>query len=114
MHGSGVTRGNKQYRYYICAVARLRGWATCPSKSVPAGDIERLVVEQIGQLSPEEPALENFDTLWSGLTPERQARLLRQLIERVDYDGLAGKLAITLRCEGFREIASDLNAEANP
>src|SRR6516165_4768728 len=73
MHGSGVTRGNRQYRYYVCAMARLRGWATCPSKSVPARDIERLVVEQIERLSPGEAALENFVALWSGLTPERQA-----------------------------------------
>jgi hypothetical protein len=72
------------------------------------------VVEQIGRLSPGEPALENFVALWSGLTPERQARVLRQLIERVDYDGGAGKLAITLRSEGTSAIASELNAEAKP
>jgi hypothetical protein len=56
-------------------------------------------------------ALENFVALWSGLTPERQARVLRQLIERVDYDGAAGKLAITLRSVGTSAIASELNAE---
>jgi site-specific DNA recombinase len=114
MHGSGTTRGNKQYRYYVCGMAQRRGWDTCPSKSVPAGDIERLVVEQIGQLSPEEPALENFVPLWTDLAPEVQARVLRQLIERVDYDGAAGKLAITLRPEGASAIAPELNSEANP
>jgi site-specific DNA recombinase len=39
--------GNKRYRYYVCTAAQKRGWHTCPSKSVPAGEIERFVVEQI-------------------------------------------------------------------
>jgi len=40
-------RGNVRYRYYTCATAQKRGWSACPSKSVPAGEIERLVIEQI-------------------------------------------------------------------
>jgi site-specific DNA recombinase len=39
--------GNKRYRYYVCSGAQKRGWGTCPSKSVPASEIERVVVEQI-------------------------------------------------------------------
>jgi hypothetical protein len=95
-------------------MAQQRGWDTCPSKSVPAGDIERLVVEQLGQLSPEEPALEDFVSLWTDLPSAQQVRVLRQLIERVDYDGAAGKLAIALRPDGLSEITSELNAEAKP
>ena len=40
-------RGARRYRYYTCTSAQQRGWDTCPSKSVPAGEIERFVVEQI-------------------------------------------------------------------
>ncbi|MDZ4657832.1 MAG: recombinase family protein [Bythopirellula sp.] len=36
-----------RYRYYVCTGAQKRGWHTCPSKSIPAGEIERFVVEQI-------------------------------------------------------------------
>jgi site-specific DNA recombinase len=39
--------GNKRYRYYICSAAQKRGWQTCPTPSIPAGEIERFVVEQI-------------------------------------------------------------------
>jgi site-specific DNA recombinase len=39
--------GRKRYRYYVCTGAQKRGWHTCPSKSIPAGEIERFVVEQI-------------------------------------------------------------------
>jgi site-specific DNA recombinase len=37
----------KIYRYYTCCSAQKKGWHSCPSKSVPAGEIERFVVEQI-------------------------------------------------------------------
>jgi site-specific DNA recombinase len=45
---SHATRnGTKRYRYYVCSGAQKRGWSTCPSKSIPAGEMERFVVEQI-------------------------------------------------------------------
>src|SRR5207237_1984331 len=39
--------GSKRYRYYVCSGAQKRGWQTCPSKSIPAAQIEQFVVEQI-------------------------------------------------------------------
>jgi site-specific DNA recombinase len=48
MTPSHTTRqGRKRYRYYVCSRAQKQGWQTCPSKSVPAGEIERFVVERI-------------------------------------------------------------------
>jgi site-specific DNA recombinase len=38
---------NKQYRYYVCSKAQKQGWSTCPTKSLPAAEIERFVVERI-------------------------------------------------------------------
>lgn len=38
---------NRRYRYYVCGTAQQRGWSECPSPSVPAGEIERFVVDQI-------------------------------------------------------------------
>jgi site-specific DNA recombinase len=42
--------GKKRYRYYVCTNAQKRGWANCPSKSIPAPEIERFVVEQIKRI----------------------------------------------------------------
>jgi len=47
MAHSFTARGNKRYRYYVCVHAQKRGWDTCPTKSVPAAEIERFVVDQI-------------------------------------------------------------------
>jgi site-specific DNA recombinase len=48
MTPSQTTRQRKRrYHYYVCSGAQKRGWQSCPSKSIPAGQIERLVVEQI-------------------------------------------------------------------
>ncbi len=38
------------YRYYVCGTAQKRGWDQCPAPSVPAGEIERFVVDQIHQI----------------------------------------------------------------
>ena len=40
-------RGRKQYRYYTCTRAIKSGHSSCPSKSLPAAEIERFVVDQI-------------------------------------------------------------------
>jgi site-specific DNA recombinase len=45
-----VARKNKRYRYYVCVRAQKEGWDTCPSKSVPALEIENFVVDQIRRI----------------------------------------------------------------
>jgi site-specific DNA recombinase len=43
-------KGHQRYRYYTCVNAQKRGWQTCPSKSIPAAQIEQLVLGQIQQM----------------------------------------------------------------
>src|SRR5205807_9296547 len=49
-------KGVRRYRYYTCTAAQKRGWHACPSKSLPADEIERLVLERIRGLG-RDPAL---------------------------------------------------------
>jgi len=193
--------GKVQYRYYVCLNAQKRGWHTCPSKSVPAVEIERLVVEQIraigrdpslvaatlrharqqaeetiGKLETERGTLERelgrhyrevkelaseasdsngaasrlgdlnerirtgeqrmselrqravalgrelvdegevadalaaFDPVWETLTPKEQARVVRLLIKRVEYDGEAGTVSLVFHPEGLRGVADEVTA----
>jgi site-specific DNA recombinase len=50
--------GTKRYRYYVCSNAQRRGWNTCPSKSIPAGEIEQFVVEQIQGIGKDQALLQ--------------------------------------------------------
>ena len=40
-------KGSKRYFYYVCSGAQKRGWKTCPSKSIPAAQLEQFVLDQI-------------------------------------------------------------------
>lgn len=42
-----TTRGQKRYRYYVCSHAQKNGWDSCPTKSLPAAEIEAFVIDRI-------------------------------------------------------------------
>ncbi|MEQ9380130.1 MAG: recombinase family protein [Pirellulales bacterium] len=194
--------GKKRYRYYVCTSAQKRGWHSCPSKSIPAGEIERFVVDQIKcigrdpaliheivteaqsqgqsqvatletehrglereltrwnheiqklleQIVPGEgntpatarladlqerirdaerrateireqvialnrnivdqdevtKAMAEFDPVWDSLTPREQTRVVQLLVERVDYDGAKGKVAIAFHPSGIKTLSDEL------
>lgn len=193
---------NRRYRYYVCQHAQKRGWQSCPSKSIPALEIERFVVNQIkavgndpmlltetlrqareraattlSQLRADEKvairemgkqtqrlqslvvgdaadvtadalalvqdrlavaeqrlgalrgeitsleqgivkeedvvaALRSFEPLWETLSPREQARIVRLLVERVDYDGKNESVTVTFRETGIRTLAQEQETAA--
>jgi site-specific DNA recombinase len=50
------TKGSKRYRYYVCSHAQKHGWDQCPAKSVPAAQIEDLVVRHV-RAAAQDPSL---------------------------------------------------------
>ncbi len=46
-----TSRGSKRYRYYTCTNAIHSGRAKCPSGSLPAAEMERIVVEHVREIS---------------------------------------------------------------
>jgi site-specific DNA recombinase len=40
-------KGARRYHYYSCVAAQKHGKARCPSRSVPAAEIERVVVDRV-------------------------------------------------------------------
>ena len=102
MTQSVADRGKRRHRYYVCQTAQKRGWAACPTKSVRAEAIEASVVEQLRGLcmagngrAPQE--LAPFGDAWETLTPAKRRRAIRQVVERIDYDGPSGKMTAVLR-----------------
>src|SRR5262249_11859521 len=88
------------YRYYTCSQAQKCGWASCPSKAVPAGQIEKLVLQQIRAIG-KDPAVvaETFTQAdiqarqcLAGLELERKA-LERDLVAwNTDLRNLVGQM----------------------
>ena len=135
MSPASTTKNGQRYGYYVCRRTREVGWAACPTKSVSAPDIERLVVEQIRTVgsdpevqarvlaaaraqagdSPIDEAdlrrvLALWDEVWSVLLPAEQARVLGLLIERVRYDGAAGTVTLDFRATGVAALAKEVPA----
>jgi site-specific DNA recombinase len=127
-------RRGRLYRYYICLGASRRGHDTCPVRSIAAGEVEGLVLEQVrrllaspelvartlGQVRREGGAAEDamveeneviealgaLEPVWDELYPAEQARILRLLIERIDVapDGIS----VTLHAAGIRSLIVEL------
>jgi site-specific DNA recombinase len=59
-----------------------------------------------------EAALSVFDPVWDTLSPKEQARIIRLLVERVDYDGKKGTIAVTFRPNGIKTLAQQFEEAA--
>jgi site-specific DNA recombinase len=96
--------GKARYRFYACVNALKRGRQACPTRYLSAKRIESTVIEQIQKLANEHPSstpaadpLVRFSDLsaWGALAAVEQARLVHRLVQRVEYDGREGKVAIS-------------------
>ena len=56
-------------------------------------------------------ALAAFDRVWGSLTPREQGRVIDLLVERVEYDGAQGTVAVTFRPTGIKTLADELARE---
>jgi site-specific DNA recombinase len=70
-----VRNGNKRYRYYCCIQAQKKGWNACPSKSIPAAEIEQFVVERIRDIGRDPELVQEVIEQVTHQQKERQAEL---------------------------------------
>jgi site-specific DNA recombinase len=96
---------SKRYCYYTCSNAQRIGWHTCPFPSLPAADIERLVIAQLETVTE---GRGTTDKPLPALSPQEQARVVEALVERVDYDGARDKLTLRLRPAGMQDLQHHL------
>ena len=52
-----TSKGNRRYRYYVCINAQKRGWDNCVTRSVPAAEMERFVVDRIRAIGRDDAVL---------------------------------------------------------
>jgi site-specific DNA recombinase len=133
MTATHTTKRGRRYRYYVCRTTRTEGWGACTTKSVPAHEIERLVVDQIRAIGKDAAlvaqvlasargqapgvdeadlrrALALFDPVWEALHAQERARVLHLLLDRVVYDREAGTVEVAFRPTGIRALAEETEA----
>jgi site-specific DNA recombinase len=71
------------------------------------GQMEALQQERLDQATATE-ALADLFPAWDSMTPNEQARVVRLLVSRVDYDGQQGKASITFQTLGLKTLAHEL------
>src|SRR5437764_516439 len=82
------SKGSKRYRYYVCSQAQKRGWDHCPTQSIPAGQIERIVLAQISKVGQDSERLQKI------LTEASQQRHVRLTALESDRRRLERELKI--------------------
>lgn len=120
-------RWGRTYNYYSCARDLDRGESICPVKSVPAGDIEKLVCDQVFQvvMSPEvisgvsrltgldpKNIREMFEhEFWNELTPTEKQRLMQILVEHVTVN--PDDVTVELRTQNMKSVQEACNDRIN-
>ena len=56
-------------------------------------------------------ALSAFDPIWEALSTQEQGRVIRLLVERVDYNGGNGKVAVTFHPAGIKAFAEEFETK---
>jgi site-specific DNA recombinase len=126
-------KAGKQYRYYLCNHASKFGYATCPVKSVPAGEIEQAVVAQLRRffttpemiavtarktqamgdrpLPEQEVAIQlgQLDGVWDELFPAEQARLLQLMVKQVTVSEHG--LDVQMHADGLYSLMDELRGD---
>ena len=74
MTPSHTRRRGRLYRYYVCTGSIKRGADTCPVRSVAAGDIERLVLEQVRRLLRSPEIVSRTVAAYHGLAQDQDRR----------------------------------------
>ena len=101
-----TNNGGKRYRYYVCTSGLKAG--TCTGKFIAAPGLEQVVLDQLKGL---EDSQASCLTDWDALPPLEQARVVRLLVERVAYDGSAGKLTIAFNENGLVRLKAEQEKE---
>ena len=87
---SYAVKGERKYPYYVCRNAQLKGWAACPSKSLPAQAIEASV---LGRIRQTQNGIVDA-AQWEHLDRTRQLAAIQAIVERVGYDGVTRQVSI--------------------
>ncbi len=109
----------RRYRYYVCTQAQRRGWKSCPSKSLPAGQLEGYVMDQLRSIAVQSLLQEStsevnlavgLNLLWNEFIAGNSTsnrglfQVLQHTIDRVDYHGGTREITVTFHQDRILEL----------
>jgi site-specific DNA recombinase len=96
-------KGARLYRYYVCSSAKENGHATCPTRTVPAAEIEAFIVEQIRGIGSDRELLT--------ATVKEARRQLRRQVSNVRRELRIARLQAEQGDDGAGQRVADLEEE---
>jgi site-specific DNA recombinase len=104
-----TTSGTKRYRYYVCNKAQKQGWTSCPTRAVPAHEIERYMVEQIRAIATDPAVLKaTIDGTRVRLGEAASALETERLAAESDQRGLHAQMRKLLDRPASTEALADV------
>jgi site-specific DNA recombinase len=99
-------KNDRQYPYYVCLNAQRKGWAACPSKSLPARRIEESVLARVRGAQPARFGVSE----WEQMERTRQVEAIRAVVERIGYDGVVRKISIRFHPAAIQATGGEAGA----
>ena len=124
-----VKQGNKRYSYYICLEDTKRNFSTCPIKRVPANELEKLVLKEIGALfqtptmlaklmdkgelgistAQLQAVLKNIFDVWEVMNPAERCKLIQCVITRITV--FENHIEIRPNLDGIKTLLAEAGME---
>ena len=124
-----VKQGNKRYSYYICLEDTKRNFSTCPIKRVPANELEKLVLKEIGALfqtptmlaklmdkgelgistAQLQAVLKNIFDVWEVMNPAERCKLIQCVITRITI--FENHIEIRPNLDGIKTLLAEAGME---
>lgn len=120
IHTYSVKKKVKKYRYYVCLKAQRLGYATCPTRSLNAKDIEDTVIAHLPRIKIKNNPLlldkykdVTFKILpvWETLVPDERRRIITYLFESIDYNAETKSLGFNLNEKGIYELYAEIHMD---
>ena len=100
-----------KYRYYVCSNAQKRGYNSCPTKSINAQAIEDAAIgclirifsnKKVENHANKQEIEALLSPIWETLYPQEKRRILKTLVQEVDYNAPNKKLGVKLNKSDLR------------
>ncbi len=117
IHTYSAKSKTKKYRYYVCLRAQKLGYATCPTRSVNAQDIEETVIDLLPEIEAKNDELLDSKykgvitkvlSIWQSLIADEKHRTLKHLLKSIDYNAETGSLGFNLNEKGIYTLHAEL------